>query len=266
MKRERGIPAIMVCLAVAWASPAAADVVTDWNQTILATAGAAAPAGLVATLTSIIDVAMAHLAMHDAAQAYDKRFTRYVESDRLGRGRAPWLSRERPTTCWLSAFRSRQAVSYDLQQLRGRTGAAAFCIGHHSPALRLAPTRRRNVLASSRRRRELSADVSAVCQRHGPQANGVPIPEHWEWWRLGPAPFDLSRSTAVQRRCQPDDTGDDRAPNIPRPYFEVKAFGVCYRLRAYSRARRDCPNVPGSIPCSIQPAAPAKFELAHMPE
>ena len=71
---------LILCTALVSATPAIADVVGDWNQTILATVGVAAPAGRGATPATIIDVAMTHLAMHDAAQAYDKRFEPYAGS------------------------------------------------------------------------------------------------------------------------------------------------------------------------------------------
>jgi hypothetical protein len=77
MHRLAGTTLLIVCLALGWTTPSAADVVTDWNQTILATVGVATPAGRGATPASLIDVAMVHLAMHDAAQAYDKRFESY---------------------------------------------------------------------------------------------------------------------------------------------------------------------------------------------
>jgi hypothetical protein len=78
MKRRASVFALTICTAFISASPATADVVTDWNVTILSTAGAPAPAGRGPTPASLIDVATVHLAMHDAAQAYDKRFESYA--------------------------------------------------------------------------------------------------------------------------------------------------------------------------------------------
>jgi hypothetical protein len=57
------------------ATPAAADVVTDWNaKTVFYVNAASRPAP-----AWILDAAMVHLAMHDAVQAYQQRFASYNE-------------------------------------------------------------------------------------------------------------------------------------------------------------------------------------------
>jgi hypothetical protein len=61
--------------ALLGATPAVADVVTDWNAKTISyvnAAGRPAPAW-------ILDTAMVHLAMHDAVQAYQQRFGSYNE-------------------------------------------------------------------------------------------------------------------------------------------------------------------------------------------
>lgn len=62
---------VVACSFLGWASPAVADVVTDWNlitvQTIPGTRGPA----------SLLDYAMVHVAMHDAIQAYEGRYESY---------------------------------------------------------------------------------------------------------------------------------------------------------------------------------------------
>jgi hypothetical protein len=63
----------MVGVLSASAAPASADVVTDWNTMTVSfvnAGGRPGPAG-------ILDVAMVHLAMHDAVQAYQRRFGTY---------------------------------------------------------------------------------------------------------------------------------------------------------------------------------------------
>ena len=65
----------VVCGLLCWASPAVADVVVDWNfiaAQAVASAGTSrqGPAGQ-------IDMAIVQLAMHDAMQAYQKRFESY---------------------------------------------------------------------------------------------------------------------------------------------------------------------------------------------
>jgi hypothetical protein len=55
--------------------PAAADVVTDWNAIALSVAGTGAATR--PTPTPMLDLAMVHIAIHDAIQAYQQRFETY---------------------------------------------------------------------------------------------------------------------------------------------------------------------------------------------
>jgi hypothetical protein len=61
---------VLACLA--WTGTASADVVTDWNQIIMASTGPGRPGPI-----AFHDVAVAHLAMHDAIQSYEGRFEPY---------------------------------------------------------------------------------------------------------------------------------------------------------------------------------------------
>src|SRR5688572_12703503 len=65
--------AALLAACLGWAPPAAADAVTDWNAIALraATAGRPGPVGL-------LDVAVVHVAVHDAVQAIEGRFEPYV--------------------------------------------------------------------------------------------------------------------------------------------------------------------------------------------
>ena len=68
------LPLMMACMHV-MARPAMANVVTDWNEMTIAyvnAAGRPAPAW-------ILDLAMVHIAMHDAIQAYQHRFETYSD-------------------------------------------------------------------------------------------------------------------------------------------------------------------------------------------
>jgi hypothetical protein len=78
MYRKARTTLFVLCTAVAWTNPAAADVITDWNERTLPVVAAAAPAGRGATPAVFIDIAMVHAAMYDAVQAYDKRFEPYA--------------------------------------------------------------------------------------------------------------------------------------------------------------------------------------------
>ena len=68
----RNITHAFVLATVAWASTASADVITDWNQIIMASTGPGRPGPV-----AFHDVAVAHLAMHDAIQSYEGRFEPY---------------------------------------------------------------------------------------------------------------------------------------------------------------------------------------------
>ena len=70
----RLVCAVMTALGLVVATPAAADVVTDWNALAVQFVNAAGrPPGA----SSNIDLAMVHVAIHDAVQAYQHRFRTY---------------------------------------------------------------------------------------------------------------------------------------------------------------------------------------------
>jgi hypothetical protein len=72
MKRLRHMTGAVALAALAWAGCASADVVTDWNAIILASTGPGRPGPI-----AFHDVAVAHLAIHDAIQSYERRFEPY---------------------------------------------------------------------------------------------------------------------------------------------------------------------------------------------
>jgi hypothetical protein len=72
---HKAVLSISLAAAAVLATPAKADVVTDWNAKTVGyvnTAARPAPAW-------ILDLAMVHIAMHDAIQAYQHRFETYAE-------------------------------------------------------------------------------------------------------------------------------------------------------------------------------------------
>lgn len=77
MKDPRRLTGLFISLALVSTSPASADVVTDWNeiatQTIVSPLAVPPRAGGAAFL----DFAMVHLAMHDAIQAFERRYDPY---------------------------------------------------------------------------------------------------------------------------------------------------------------------------------------------
>jgi hypothetical protein len=75
MTRLRRLLGLIVCGSLIWAAPATADTVTDWNAiAVTAISAGARPTGG----APLLDFAMVHAAMHDAIQAYEKRFEPYA--------------------------------------------------------------------------------------------------------------------------------------------------------------------------------------------
>ena len=70
----RGMAAANVCLLVALVSPASADVITDWNQTAIA----AMKAANIADNPWTRNIAMMHVAMSDAINSVQGRYTRLI--------------------------------------------------------------------------------------------------------------------------------------------------------------------------------------------
>ena len=65
----------LMCGLLSWASPVSADVVVDWN--LIASQAAGSAGALRPGPSSQIDMAIVQLAVHDAMQAYQKRFESY---------------------------------------------------------------------------------------------------------------------------------------------------------------------------------------------
>ena len=74
MTGARRLIGVLVCVSLGTAVPARADVVTDWSAITISTigAGAAGPGP-----GRLIEIAMVHIAMHDAVQAIQQRFETY---------------------------------------------------------------------------------------------------------------------------------------------------------------------------------------------
>jgi hypothetical protein len=73
----RLIPLVLACFALS-PSPVLADVVTDWNAIALQTVFSAVPPR--PGPSGILDLAMVQAAVHDAIQAFQKRFEPYAVS------------------------------------------------------------------------------------------------------------------------------------------------------------------------------------------
>jgi hypothetical protein len=74
-KRLLGLASLIVCMCLNWAGVARADVVTDWNAIASQTAIPVRPGP-----SAVLDMAIVHVAMHDAIQAFEERFQPYSGS------------------------------------------------------------------------------------------------------------------------------------------------------------------------------------------
>ncbi len=72
----RKLTGLVVCGYLVWAAPAAADPVTVWNDYTVQSIIAAGPASRSGG-TANLDLAMVHAAIHDAVQAFERRFEPY---------------------------------------------------------------------------------------------------------------------------------------------------------------------------------------------
>ena len=75
MKALRSLIALVACGFLSGATPAVADVVTDWNAIAVPSIATGVPTRLGGSF--MLDIAMVHLAMHDAIQAYEGRYESY---------------------------------------------------------------------------------------------------------------------------------------------------------------------------------------------
>ena len=86
MTKLRNVTGLVVLVCLGWAAPAHADVVSDWNQVIVLYVGGGPgtppnpPVGR-AGPPGLLDIALVHLAIHDAVQAIEGRFQPYYYSD-----------------------------------------------------------------------------------------------------------------------------------------------------------------------------------------
>ena len=214
----------MVSAALTIATPAAADVVTDWNVTILATAGAAAPAGRGPTPASVIDVATVHLAMHDAVQAYDKRFDSYAGVINGAAGSSIVAVAKAAHDVLVNRFPLQAAslatiYSTYLSNLNPPPSADAIADGEEigAQAARNVIRARQGDGAFPSTFPQFTGGTAPGQWRPNPGTSGMAVP-----WAGDVRPFAIG---SVQR-CEPDELPLLTSAEYAAAYFEVKAFGA----------------------------------------
>jgi hypothetical protein len=81
MRKTQGFAGLVVCVSLAWAASAPANVVADWSRVANAAVAAGRPAA-----HGVLDVALVQAAVHDAVQAIEGRFEPYFYADATRRG------------------------------------------------------------------------------------------------------------------------------------------------------------------------------------
>ena len=92
MTKLRPLTGLIVAACLVWTTPARADVVTDWNAVIVQYVSIGNPGATPSVPPGrggppgLLDIALVHLAMHDAVQAIEGNFRPYHYSDPSKRG------------------------------------------------------------------------------------------------------------------------------------------------------------------------------------
>jgi hypothetical protein len=81
MSRLHWVAGLILCAVLSWGDSSRADAVVDWNEITVATVNSEQPCPVCA-----LDLALVHVAMHDAVQTIDRRFEPYHVEIRGARG------------------------------------------------------------------------------------------------------------------------------------------------------------------------------------
>ena len=216
--RQAGISAFIVCATLVIARPAAADVVFDWNicaPSIIAAGRASTVFG--AGPTTQLDLATVHLAMHDAIQAYDRRFKPYAGAITAGNGSPVAAAARAARTLLLTTFPSQQAA-IDACYATSMTGVTesddSDDVGNAAAA---------NVLAARSGDGSFPASPTPFTGGTGP---GQWSPNPGTASMVAPWAGDV-RPFAIDSvdQCQPADLPPLASTEYAEAYNQVKAFG-----------------------------------------
>jgi hypothetical protein len=223
MRHHAETTLIVMCTTLALSTPAAADVVADWNvcaPPIIGTGRAAVQFG--AGPSTQLDLAAVHLAMHDAVQAYDRRFESYAGAIATSGGSAVAAAARAAHAVLVAKFPA-QLAAIDACYALSMTGvvispedlAASDAVGQAAAT---------NVLLSRNGDGSFPSPVA-------PFAGGT-APGEWRPnpgtvsmvapWLGAVRPFTIE---SVQR-CQPDDPPLLTSLEYAEAYNEVKGIGA----------------------------------------
>ena len=223
MHRQSGTAALVLWTTLAIATPATADVVADWNvcaPPIIAAGRATIQFG--AGPATQLDLAVVHLAMHDAIQAYDQRYEPYAGAIAAGEGSAIAAAAKAAHTVLLTKF-PMQGIAIDACYAASMAGVvitpadliASNAVGNMAAG---------NVLVS--RDGDGSFPTGPIAPFTGGSAPGQ--------WRLNPNTMSMVApwlgdvrpfAIGTVQRCQPDDLPALTSFDYAEAYNEVKAVG-----------------------------------------
>jgi hypothetical protein len=215
MKALRGLTGLIGCVYLAWAIPAQADVVADWNVIALQTALPVRPGP-----SAILDMATVHVAMHDAIQAFQGRFESYGGPIPNASG-SPVAAAAKAAHDVLIARFPLQAGALDtllddyLNGL-GLTGDAGLSVGHPAAA---------NILSLRAGDGSFPANPEVFTGGTGPGEWRPTLPAFAPMaapWLGAVVPFTLKSSTQLRPSPPPPHLSSGK---YAREYNEVKALG-----------------------------------------
>ena len=223
MRHHAWTAAIIMGTTLALGTPAAADVIADWNVCapgIIATGRSTVQFG--AGPSTQLDLAVVHLAMHDAVQAYDQRFEPYAGAIATGGGSAVAAAARAAHAVLLAKFPAQQAA-IDACYTLSMTGVvlspadltASDAVGQAAAT---------NVLLSRAGDGSFPSPVTPFVGGTGP-GEWRPNPGTASMvapWLGGVRPLTIE---SVQR-CQPDDPPLLTSLEYAEAYNEVKGIGA----------------------------------------
>ena len=223
MHRQARTAAFLVWTSLAIATPAAADVVAAWSVCAPAIIGAGrATIQFGAGPATHLDLAVVHLAMHDAVQAYDRRYQPYAGAIPAAQGSA-------------IAAAARAAHTVLMTKFPGQLAAIDACYGTSMTGVVLSPA---DLAASDTVGNAAAANVLASRADDGSFPTGpiTPFPGGTAPgdWRPNPGATSMAapwlgdvRPFAIGsvERCQPEDPPDLTSSEYAEAYNEVKAVG-----------------------------------------
>jgi hypothetical protein len=214
----RRVAGVVVCVSLSGATQANADVVLDWNAIAMqATASATPPRP---GPSSILDLAIVHLAMHDAIQAFDRHYEPYAGEILNASGSAVAAAATAAHDVLVARLPLQagtlNTLLSDYLGMRGLLGDAGILVGQQAAA---------NILEVRNGDGSFPANPEVFVGGTGPGEWRPTLPAFAPMaapWLGGVARFALNDSTQLAGAPPPPDL---RGGHYARDYNEVKALG-----------------------------------------